>query len=131
MVYVMRFEDRPFLDFYEPTVEEQEKLCLEKMNGFGLWLSLEKISEHPELLEESIKTKLGDKVNQYSLFTAIWGPKLFFKPNKYPIVSIKIKYRLTNEGEYDNVDKVAPFISTAEASVNQGNERDEHHTDAS
>lgn len=123
MVYVMRFEDRPFLDFHEPTAEEQKKLCLEKMNAlYGLWLSLEKISEHPELLEEPIKTKLGDKVSQYSLFTAIWGPKLFFKPDKYPMVSIKIKYRLTNEGEYDNVDKVTPFIPTEEASVNQENE---------
>lgn len=123
MVYVMRFEDRPFLDFHEPTAEEQKKLCLEKMNDlYGLWLSLEKISEHPELLEEPIKTKLGDKANQYSLFTAIWGPKLFFKPNKYPVVSIKVKYRLTNEGEYDNVDKVTPFIPTEEATVNQENE---------
>lgn len=123
MVYVMRFEDRPFLDFHEPTAEEQQKLCLEKMNDlYGLWLSLEKISDHPELLEEPIKTKLGDKANQHSLFTAIWGPKLFFKPDKYPIVSIKIKYRLTNEGEYDNVNKVTPFIPTKEASVNQEND---------
>lgn len=123
MVYVMRFEDRPSLDFHEPTAEEQQKLCLKKMNDlYGLWLSLEKISKHPELLEEPIKTKLGDKANQYSLFTAIWGPKLFFKSDKYPIVSIKIKYRLTNEGEYDNVDKVMPFIPTEEASVNQENE---------
>lgn len=123
MVYVMRFEDRPFLDFHEPTAEEQQKLCLEKMNDlYGLWLSLEKISDHPELLEEPIKTKLGDKANQHSLFTAIWGPKLFFKPDKYPIVSIKIKYRLTNEGEYDNVNKVTPFISTKEVSVNQEND---------
>lgn len=120
MVYVMRFEDRPFLDFHKPTAEEQKKLCLEKMNDlYGLWLSLEKISKHPELLEESIKTKLGDKANQNSLFTAIWGPKLFFKPDNYPMVSIKIKYRLTNEGEYDNVDKVTPFIPTEEATVNQ------------
>lgn len=124
MVYVMRFEDRPFMNFHEPTAEEQKKLCLEKMNAlYGLWLSLEKISEHPELLEEPIKTKLGDKANQYSLFTAIWRPKLFFKPDKYPMISLKIKYRLTNEGEYDNVDKVTPFISTEEeASVNQENE---------
>ena len=85
---------------------------------YGLWLSLEKISEHPELLEEPIKTKLGDKANQYSLFTAIWSPKLFFKPDKYPIVSIKIKYRLTDEGEYDNVDKVNPFIPTKETPIN-------------
>ena len=119
MVYVMRFEDRPFLDFHEPTAEEQKKLCLEKMNDlYGLWLSLEKISEHPELLEEPIKTKFGDKANQYSLFTAIWSPKLFFKPDKYPIISIKIKYRLTDEGEYDNVDKVNPFIPTKETPIN-------------
>lgn len=123
MVYVMRFEDRPSLDFHEPTAEEQQKLCLKKMNDlYGLWLSLEKISKHPELLEEPIKTKLGDKANQYSLFTAIWGPKLFFKSDKYPIVSIKIKYRLTNEGEYDNVDKVMPISPTEEASVNQEND---------
>lgn len=112
MLYVMRFEDRPFLDFYEPSPEQQKKLFLEKKNElYGLWLSLKKISEHPELLEEPIKTNLGDKANQNSLFTAIWGPKLFFKPRKYPIVSIKIKYRLTNEGEYDSVDIVKSFDS--------------------
>jgi len=115
MLYVMRFEDRPFMDFHEPSSEEQKKLCLEKMDDlYGLWLSLKKISKHPELLEEPIKTKLGDKANQYSLFTAIWGPKLFFKPEKYPMVSIKIKYRLTNEGEYDSVDKVKPFDSNVD-----------------
>lgn len=118
MIYVMRFDDRPFLDFYEPSEEEQKRLCLKKKDElYGLWQSLEKISEHPELLEEPIKAKLGDKANQNSLFTAIWGPKLFFKPEKYPMVSIKIKYRLTAEGEYDNVDKVKPFVSAKETSV--------------
>lgn len=123
MLYVMRFDDRPFLDFYEPTEEEINKMCLTKKNdSYGLWLSLEKISEHPELLEEPIKTKLGDKANLNSLFTAIWGPKLFFKPDKYPMVCIKIKYRLTNEGEYDNVNKVKPFPTTNKTSLNQENE---------
>ena len=81
-----------------------------KSELYGLWLSLEKIFEHPELLNEQIKTELGDKANQNSLFTAIWNPKLFFKSEKYPIVSIKVKYRLTDEGIYDNVDKVKPFV---------------------
>lgn len=119
MVYVMRFDDRPFLDFHEPSVEDQKKFRLERKSMlYGLWLSLEKISEHPELLEEPIKTSLGEKANQNSLFTAIWGPKLFFKPAKYPMISIKIKYRLTNEGEYDSVDKVEPFASQEEVTAN-------------
>lgn len=110
MLYVMRYEDRPFLKFYAPSPEELKKMCLVRKDElYSLWLSLEKLSEHPELLEEPIKTKLGDKANQYSLFTAIWCPKLFFKQENYPMVSIKVKYRLTDEGDYDSVDKVKPF----------------------
>ena len=111
IVYVMRFEDRPYLDFLKPSSDEQKKLYLEnKIDKYDLWLSLKKISEHPDLLTDQIKAKLGNKANQHSLFTAIWRPRLFFKP-ECPIVSIKVKYRLTNEGKYDNVDKVKPFTS--------------------
>lgn len=110
MIYVMKYDDRPFLDFYEPTLEEQKKMCLvNKDRLYGLWLSLEKISVHPELLNEAMKEKLGDKADQNSLFTAIWVPKLFFKESKYSVVSIKVKYRLTNEGNFDNVDNIKPF----------------------
>lgn len=110
VVYVMRFEDRPFLEFQEPSQEERQKLCLREQNKkYGLWLSLEKIHEHSELLDDKIQKSLGVKADEYSLFTAIWKPKLCFKTEKYPIVSIKVKYRLTDEGNYDTVDKVKPF----------------------
>lgn len=110
MIYIMRYDDRPFLEFYEPSLEEQKKKHLMKKDGsYGLWLSLEKISDYPELLNEEMKENLGDKADQNSLFTAIWVPKLFFKKSNYPIVSIKVKYRLTNEGNYDKVDDVKPF----------------------
>lgn len=110
MIYIMRYDDRPFLDFYEPSLEEQNKMYLENKNKlYGLWMSIEKISDHPELLNEAQKEKLGDKANQNSLFTVIWGPRLYFKEHKYPMISIKVKYRLTNEGTYDKVDIVKPF----------------------
>lgn len=110
MLYIMEYDDRPFLYFLEPLEEEQQNLLLKKADkSYGLWLSIEKISEHPDLLTEPIKTQLGDKANQYSLFTAIWRPGLFFKGETYPMVSIKVKYRLTDEGNYDSVDKVKPF----------------------
>ena len=119
-VYVMKFDDRPFLDFYKPSTKEQQQMYLEKKNDlYGLWLSLIKVSEHPELLTEPIKTELGDKANQNTLFTAIWGPQLFFKQGGYPMVNIKVKYRLTNEGDFDSVDKVKPFNPVKEKPVNQ------------
>lgn len=114
MLYIMEYDDRPFLYFLEPLEEEQQNLLLKKADkSYGLWLSIEKISEHPDLLTEPIKTQLGDKANQYSLFTAIWRPGLFFKGETYPMVSIKVKYRLTDEGNYDSVDKVKPFPKKA------------------
>lgn len=110
MAYVMEYKDLPLLTFYKPSDAEQKKLFLDKKNDlYGLWLSLEKISEYPELLEEPIKTELGDKADQYSLFTVIWKPRLSFKSERYPMVRIKVKYRLINEGDYDSVEKVMPF----------------------
>ena len=123
MLYIMEYDDRPFLYFLEPLEEEQQNLLLKKADkSYGLWLSIEKISEHPDLLTEPIKAQLGDKANQYSLFTAIWRPGLFFKGEKYPMVSIKVKYRLTDEGNYDSVDKVKPFSSKATSTKQTDNQ---------
>lgn len=119
----MEYEDLPFLDFLEPSEEEQKKRHLEeKDKSYGLWLSIKKISEHPDLLTEPIKAQLGDKADQHSLFTAIWRPGLFFKDEKYPMVSIKVKYRLTDEGDYDRVDKVKPFPSKATSTKQVNNQ---------
>ena len=121
MLYIMEYEDLPFLDFLEPSEEEKKNLLLEMADeSCGLWLSIKKISEHPNLLTEPIKAQLGDKADQHSLFTAIWRPGLFFKGEKYPMVSIKVKYRLTDEGDYDSVDKVKPFPKKA-TSTKQAN----------
>ncbi|WP_455088769.1 hypothetical protein [Porphyromonas endodontalis] len=123
MLYIMKYKDRPFLDFPAPSEEEQKKRHLEeKDKSYGLWLSIKKISEHPDLLTEPIKAQLGDKADQHSLFTAIWRPRLFFKDEKYPMVSIKVKYRLTDEGNYDSVDKVKPFPSKATSTKQVNNE---------
>lgn len=123
MLYIMEYDDRPFLYFLEPLEEEQQNLLLKKADkSYGLWLSIEKISEHPDLLTEPIKAQLGDKANQYSLFTAIWRPGLFFKGETYPMVSIKVKYRLTDEGNYDSVDKVKPFPQKATSTKQADNQ---------
>ena len=110
MLYVMRSNDLPILTFRRPSEEEQKELYLDNTNEqYGLWLSLEKIADHPELLKGSMKTELGDDANKYSLFTAIWNPVLTFKSERHPVVCIKVKYRLTDEGNYDSIDKVKPF----------------------
>ena len=110
MLYVMRFDDLPILDFQEPSQAQQKELNLNVRNAkYGLWLSINKISEHPELLKEPIKTKLGNKADENSLFTAIWVPRLFFNQTRFPMVRIKVRYLLRNEGEYDSVDKIKSF----------------------
>lgn len=110
LVYVMKYDDRPFLDFGDPTPEDLETLELKKYDDlYGLWMSIKKIIDKPEVLKEPIKSELGDSADKHSLFTAIWAPKLFFKPEQYEIVSIKVKYRTLDEGEYESVDVIKPF----------------------
>lgn len=110
LVYVMKFDDRPFLDFGEPSDEDLKKLELKKYDDlYGLWMSIIKVIDKPEILEEPLKSDLGDSADKHSLFTAIWAPKLFFKPEKYEIVSMKVKYRTMDEGEYESIDVIKPF----------------------
>lgn len=110
LVYVMKFEDRPFLDFGEPSDDDLQKLKLKKYDDlYGLWMSIIKIIDNPEILEEPLKSELGDSADKHSLFTAIWAPKLFFKPEKYEMVCMKVKYRTMDEGEYDTIDVIKPF----------------------
>ena len=109
-IYIMRDDDCPFLEFKKPSDEEQRNLLLkEQDNKYALWLSIEKIFEHKELLDESMKNKVGDQSDLYSLFTAIWRPMLYFKSEKFSIISIKIKYPLIDEGVCDSIDSVKPF----------------------
>lgn len=38
-----------------------------------------------------------------------YGPKLFFKSKPYKMIRIKVKYRLTDEGEYNICDDIEPL----------------------
>lgn len=115
LVYIMKFDDRPFLDFGKPTPEDIMDLELKKYDDtYELWMSILKIKDKPKILNEPIKSELGDSADKHSLFTAIWAPKLFFRPEHYDIVSLKVKYRTLDEGEYESVDDIKPFPKNQE-----------------
>jgi len=107
-IYVTRIEDRPCLDFQEPIDNQIQKLELKRFNGYELWMSVQKVEGHEENLSEEYLKKLGDDKNKYSLFHAIWYPKLYFKEN-YNMVCLKVNYRVSDEGTPDSLDKIRPF----------------------
>lgn len=107
-IYVMRMGDRPFIDFHEPSDEQKQKMELKKFNEYGLWMSIQKITGHEVLLSEADKRNIGDDINLYSLFHAIWTPKLFFKED-YKRVCLKVVYKMTDEGTTESIEKVRAF----------------------
>lgn len=110
IIYVMHYNDRPSLKFNNPSEEERSKFYIKEFNKeFNIWLSLEKFSEYEDLLNDSLKSQLGNKSSQYSLFTVIWKPKLLFSTKCNSMISIKVKYRLWDEGVYDDVGEVKPY----------------------
>ncbi|KGN83264.1 hypothetical protein HQ35_00390 [Porphyromonas cangingivalis] len=108
-IYVMKYDDRPFITFRDPFEEDQLKYQLKSLEDdrYKLWASIIKLNEHPDLLEQARKD-LGDSAGEHSLFAAFWRPKLTFKKN-YKMISIQVKYRPIDEGECTPINSVKPF----------------------
>ncbi len=100
-------------------VEEKElhKLCYEKPNQnqidnyqlteqdekYGIWLSILQLSKN-EKLKEHYKA-LGDKIDEYSLFTVGWQPRII-KNNAMKTIAIRVWYEYIEEGKPDDVKSV-------------------------
>lgn len=115
IMYIIRKDDCPYMKFGEPKESDLNALKLKKFDGkLGLWMSIIQISNNPEVLQEPLKSQLGDSADKHSLFTCIWAPRLYFKPKPYEIISIKVKYRLTDEGSFGSIDDISSFDKYAE-----------------
>ncbi len=104
----MSKEDRPYIVFQEPTDEQIEKMELVKYNEYGLWMAVQKVEGHENALSKEYLKKLGNEKNMYSMFHAIWSPKLYFK-EQYNRICLKVNYKTSDEGTTDSVDMIKPF----------------------
>ena len=107
-IYIMRKDDRPYIEFQEPSEEQKAAMQLKKFSEYGLWMSIQRVEGHEKAISEEYLKKLGDEKNMYSLFHVIWAPKLFFK-EKYNKICLKVYYKTSDEGSADPVDKIKPF----------------------
>lgn len=120
-IYITRIEDKPCLDFQEPIDDQKQKLNLKKFNEYELWMSVQKVEGNESNLSEEYLKKLGNDKNKYSLFHAIWYPKLYFK-DEHDMVCLKVSYKMSDEGTPDSLDKIHPFetrVSKAEEKTNR------------
>lgn len=108
-IYIVPKEDRPYIEFQDPSKEQKELMELVKYNQYGLWMSIQKVEGHENVLSEEYLKKLGNEKNMYSVFHALWAPKLFFK-EQYEMICLKIHYKTTDEGTADTIDRIKPFI---------------------
>lgn len=107
-IYITLKEDRPYIEFQDPSDEQKASMELEKFNEYGLWMSVQKMEGHEDVVPEEYLNKLGDEKNMYSVFNALWAPKLFFK-EKYNMVCLKVHYKTTDEGKTDYVETIKQF----------------------
>ena len=107
-IYIMQKDDRPYIKFHEPSEDQKKSMELKKFNQYGLWMSVQKVEGHEELLSKHYLKELGVEKNKYSLFHAIWTPKLYFK-EKYKKICIKVSYKMSDEGTSDSLDKIIPL----------------------
>lgn len=108
-IYIVPKEDRPYMEFQEPSEEQKVSMELKKFNQYGLWMSIQKVEGHENTISEEYLKKLGNEKNMYSVFHALWAPKLFFK-KQYEMKCLKVHYKTTDEGTTDAIDRIEPFI---------------------
>lgn len=108
-IYIMAFDDRPCLDFEEPSKEQKEAMELKEFGIYDLWMSIQKVEGHENILPEETLRQLGDDKNLYSMFHAYWTPQLYFK-EQYNRICLKVNYKMSDEGTVDAVDKIKPFV---------------------
>ncbi len=110
-IYIMHKDDRPYIEFHDPSDEQKKSMELKKFNEYGLWMSVQKVEEHEELLPEHNLKELGEEKNKYSMFHAIWVPKLYFK-EQYNRICLKVNYKMIDEGTTDSIDIIESFKTT-------------------
>lgn len=107
--YVMRSDDLPYLVFQEPS-EEWKSIynpdC--KKTEYQLWLSLQKVKEHPEMLNEKDRERMNENPDELSVFAGIMLAQMHWKMN-CPTIKIEIKYKLIDNGNVDDVEKICSF----------------------
>lgn len=108
-LYVMRLEDLPYMHFHQPDEKEQQAKHLDFSDEqSGLWLSLERVADHDDLMKQMLPEYGEEEAKQQALFTAIWCPQLHFKET-YRMMHIQVKYPLKDEGVTQAVSDVKPF----------------------
>ena len=108
-IHIMAFDDRPCLDFEEPSKEQKEAMGLKEFGIYDLWMSIQKVEGHENILPEETLRQLGDDKNLYSMFHAYWTPQLYFK-EQYNRICLKVNYKMSDEGTVDAVDIIKPFV---------------------
>lgn len=107
-IYITLKEDRPYIEFQEPSEEQKSSMELVKFNEYGLWMSVQKVDGHEDTISEEYLKKLGAEKNMYSVFHALWAPKLFFK-EQYDLICLKMHYKTIDEGATDGLEMIKSF----------------------
>lgn len=107
MLYIIRVEDIPSLIFTKPSEGLIQKYQLGQINeDHEIWTSILDLKNHPEL-HEPIK-ELGEKIDEYSLFTLGWEPVIRQKKD-VKVIAIKVWYKLFDEGNPDEIGDIKPI----------------------
>ena len=107
-IYIMHKDDKPYIEFQEPSDEQKKNMELKKFNKYDLWMSVQKVEGHENVISEEYIKKLGNEKDLYSVFHAMWIPKLYFK-ERYKRICLKVNYKMTDEGSTDSIEIIEPF----------------------
>ena len=108
-LFIIYYNDRPYLTFEKPTEELQNKYKFNQYgNLYNLGLSIQKIIKHPNLISDEERSNMSDNPDEMSVLAGHLVARCHWK-KEMPICRIHIKHKLVDNGNIDDISIVIPL----------------------
>lgn len=114
-LFILNYDDRPYLTFERPTVELQSKYNFKQYcDSYNLWLSIQKVVDHPDLISDEDRSNMSEAPETMSVLAGHLVARCHWKKG-IPICKIHIKHKLIDNGNIDDISIIVPFENNHES----------------
>ena len=108
-LFILKYDDRPYLTFESPTTELQSKYNFKQYSDlYNLWYSIQKVVEHPDLISDEERLNMSEAPDTMSILAGHLVARCHWK-KEIPIIKIQIKHKLVDNGNVDDIRSIIPF----------------------
>lgn len=107
--YVLSKDELPYLTFEDPNEDLMNTYNFKRQKGkCGLWLSLQKVKEHPNMLTREQQERMQENPDEMAVLAAHLVAELHWKKDVH-MIQVHVKHNLHDGDRKDDLNKIVAF----------------------